>query len=95
MPKPICVKCQRFYRPQRNAVPVIEGMPTHNLALPGTREPQSWRPYKIWSADQWHCEGCGHEIVVGFGLNPRAIQHEQGFKLVLDKLVEPIVVNDC
>jgi hypothetical protein len=36
--KPICVKCQRFYRPSRNGVWFLEGMPTHNGAHPGKAE---------------------------------------------------------
>lgn len=70
MPKPACVKCQRFFRPHRNGVWVLEGKPAFNGAQPGTSDADNWKPYKMWIADLWRCEGCGTEIIYGYGHNP-------------------------
>jgi hypothetical protein len=67
MPKPACVKCQRFYRPKQNSHTVLESMPIESGATPGSTEPQQWQPYKIWSADLWECQGCGHQLLSGWG----------------------------
>ena len=47
--KPICVNCQRFYRPKKNGVFFIESMPTVSGAPAGKTAPESWKPYKLWS----------------------------------------------
>jgi hypothetical protein len=67
--KPICIPCQRFFRPHKTGFFFTEGMPVGSeSAVPsGTSRPDLWKPYKIWSGDIWKCEGCGAEIVVGFG----------------------------
>ena len=64
--KPICVPCQRFYRPKQNDYSFVEGMPTHG-AKPGTEEPDKWRPYKLWLGDLWECKGCGSLEGLGLG----------------------------
>jgi len=93
MPKPVCVPCQRFFRVEKNGFWLIEGAPTHARALPGTEELGSWKPYKIWMGDKWKCHGCGAEIVVGFGLEPVAEQHEEKFERMLAGI--DFQVNDC
>lgn len=70
MLKPICVKCQRFYRPHRNGVHVLEGKPAHPDVKPGVEQDEHWLPYKLWQSDLWKCQGCEHEIIVGSGRNP-------------------------
>lgn len=65
--KPICVPCQRFYRPEKNGFRFVEGMPINNFAPPGTARPDLWKPWKLWIGDKWKCQGCGHELVVGVG----------------------------
>ena len=70
MPKPVCVACQRFYRPYKTGQWVVEGKPIEEGAKPGLAEPHLWVPYKMWQSDKYRCEGCHHEIVVGFGLRP-------------------------
>lgn len=92
--KPICVPCQRFYRPQKNGVFFIEGMPTEN-ADAGTAEPEKWQPYKLWSGDRWACEGCGAVIIVGAGLNPVRERHHVDFKEMIKRLDATFQVNDC
>ena len=93
--KPICVPCQRFYRPSHNGVAFVEGMPKHNGASPGTAEPESWRPYKLWMGDEWTCRGCGAVIIVGTGQRPIAEHYEPEFAGKM-KSYKPITqVNDC
>jgi hypothetical protein len=69
MPKPACAKCQRFLRPLRNGVNVLETKPS-NGARPGKIDEHLWDPYKVWRGDLWHCEGCGVEIISGWGAGP-------------------------
>ena len=95
MPKPVCVKCQRFYRPKKNGYSFVEGMPKYNGAPPGTIEPDSWQPYKLWHADLWQCQGCGHEIVVGAGCDPIAEHYQPDFAKAVTVFGATLQVNDC
>ena len=95
MPKPACVKCQRFYRVHSNGVRVLEQMPTHSTALPGTAEAQNWKPYKVWLADHWRCEGCGHDLITGYGGKPLHEHYEDGFNEYLEKTHMRATINDC
>ena len=61
MPKLVCVNCQTELRPFHNETLVIETA--------------SFGAYKVWFADTWRCEGCGVEIVAGFGDNPIRSDH--------------------
>ena len=101
MPKPVCLKCQRFYRMKKGGIGIIEGMPINSAydAKPGTADPHLWTPYKIWQADLWECHGCGHELVAGFGQQPVMVQHHDGFMdhvLTYRKAFPNIPqINDC
>lgn len=94
--KPVCVPCQRFYRPKRNGFYFLEGMPIVNGAKPGKAEPGLWTPYKLWVADLWHCPDCGAEIVVGAAPFPIAEHYQPDF---LDKVewfgAAGLLVKDC
>jgi len=92
--KPICVPCQRFYRPKKNGFSFVEGMPINN-AKPGKANADKWRPYKLWSGDLWECPDCGHQIISGTGHTPIAIQHEQGFDELVKGYNATFQVNDC
>jgi hypothetical protein len=71
MPKPVCVRCQRFFRPYRNGAYVLENKPKEGRQQPkGTEAPQMWEPYKVWMCDTWVCNGCGEVIAVGFAQKP-------------------------
>lgn len=96
MLKPICVKCQRFYRPHHTGRRFVEGMPKGGSlsAAPGTSEPEQWQPYKVWSGDEWICHGCGHLIIVGTGFVPMKERHENGFSDFV-KEAKYLQVNDC
>ena len=83
--KPICVPCKLFYKPEKNGVYFIEGMPTGD----------GWKPYKIWVGDLWKCKGCGHEIISGVGHRELAIHHQVEFRAVLEGLQPEMQINDC
>lgn len=93
MPKPICVKCQRFFRPLKNDIRVLEGKPIVDGAQPGTFEPNSWAPYKVWHADLWHCKGCGTQIIVGFGQRPAMEDYKDDPEKMKAEATHR--VNDC
>lgn len=94
MLKPICVPCCRFFRPKKNGVEFVEGMPaSYPAAAPGNAEPDKWKPYKLWMGDLWRCEGCGTEIISGVGLQPIAYQHDENFKSKTKEAT--IQINDC
>lgn len=94
--KPICVPCQRFFRAKKNGFYFIEGMPKSGRPLPGTDEPERWQPYKLWSGDLYECEGCGAQIVAGFGSGPIRVKHEADFTETAIRLgATQLQVNDC
>ena len=92
--KPICVKCQRFYRVRQNGFMFIEGMPTGSVCVPpGTSHPELWKPYKLWRGDLWKCEGCGHETVSGVAWEPVAEHYQPHFKAAAAGV--ELQINDC
>lgn len=94
--KPICVPCQRFFRPKKNGFHFIEGMPKANETKPGTAEPENWAPYKMWVGDLWECPACGSQIVSGCPTFPMAEHYEAGFRnLVALHKADQFQVNDC
>ena len=96
MLKPICVKCQRFYRPHHNGRWFVEGMPIGGAGEvpPGTAAPERWKPYKVWVGDEWICHGCGHLIIVGVGRQPVREQHHDDFDHRVAQAYY-LQVNDC
>lgn len=98
MPKPICVKCQRFYRPKRTGTYFTEQMPTGATkdSPPGTAAPELWRPYKLWCGDLWECQGCGSQLIVGTGFKPIRENYDADFEEERQRLgAHKILVNDC
>lgn len=93
MPKPACVPCQRFFRPKQNGYRCTEMMPVVPDALPGTAEPEKWEPYKLWNADLWECNGCGAQIVVGWGNRPVSQDYLPNFAEALK--TSQSIINDC
>lgn len=94
--KPICVPCQRFFRCKKNDFFFIEGMPADNGAAPGNSEPEKWRPYKVWAADRWECEGCGAVILSGFAREPIAEHYQLNFAETVKRFgADQFQVNDC
>lgn len=96
MLKPVCVKCQRFFRVKKGGYYFTEGMPHGDKAQPGTIEPEKWLPYKIWVGDLYECQGCGTQIVSGFGQQPVAEHYQDGFEHTAKVLrADQLQVNDC
>lgn len=93
MPKPVCVPCQRFFRPFRNGVHLMETMPIEPDALPGMAEIDKWKPYKGWMGDLWKCQGCGAEIIIGFGKTPFIEDHRPNAATEFLRCTH--IVNDC
>lgn len=92
MPKPVCVGCERFYRPKVNGYTWIEGMPESADTPPGLAQPAGWRPYKLWSSDLWECPDCKHQIIVGHCQQPIE-KHDDRF-VGLTKNIE-LMIKDC
>jgi hypothetical protein len=94
--KPVCVPCQRFFRPAQNGFAFIEGMPNGNDVEPGLREPQNWSPYKVWMGDRWECPDCHASIVVGVGQAPVSEHYLPDFSEWVGNLqADQLQVNDC
>lgn len=70
-----------------------EQMPIATSAEPGTIDPTAWRPYKIWMADLYECQSCGHQIIAGYGVAPACEQHEPRMAEALKYVTHTI--NDC
>jgi hypothetical protein len=57
---------------------------------------EKWIPYKIWVSDLWECKKCGSQILCGHGIQPVSVQHETGFKDLIEKLrATQLEINDC
>jgi hypothetical protein len=95
MVKPICVPCQRFFRPTKNGKPFIEGMPDGNDVPPGLAAPDQWRPYKLWMGDEWGCPDCGATIIVGVGHTRIAEHYEPDFQAQVESFGATLQINDC
>lgn len=97
--KPACVKCQRFFRPKKNDFFFVEGMPAPteggHYPTPGTAEPDKWNPYKLWAADLWECEGCGAQILSGYGKQTIREHYHPDFEAVRKQLGADLQINDC
>ena len=95
--KPICVKCERFYRPKKNGTPFVEMMPKSGFKRPesGTTDRDAWEPYKLWHGDLWACQGCGHELIVGTGSAPISEHFRPDFTDQIMAWGAKLIVNDC
>lgn len=96
--KPVCVPCRRFFRMKKSGYYFIEGMPIGRDVQPGNLEPEKWQPYKLWVGDLWQCEGCGAELISGFGQQPISEHYMPEFADKKAGLVDArggIQVNDC
>jgi len=94
--KPICVPCQRFFRPKRNGFHFLEGMSTSMEAKPGKAERRKWKPYKLWVGDLWECRDCKAQIVVGVPLVEISEHYKDDFlEEVHRRNATQLQVNDC
>lgn len=75
-----------------------EGMPVPGVrrAVSGNAHPEQWTPYKVWAGDLWECEGCGAQIVSGFGRAPITEHYQPDFKDIATRVnAQRLQVNDC
>lgn len=93
--KPICVPCQRFFRPKKTGFSFIEGMPIGNDVKPGLAEPEKWVPYKLWVGDKWECPDCKAVIIVGCAHQPRAEHYQEDFPDLVKAYNAELQINDC
>jgi len=94
--KPICVKCQCFYRNIKSGFYFTEGMPKSAGTKRGHFEPENWTPYKIWAGDKFRCPICQHEIIYGTGLQPINEYYKEDFEQQRKQLgADQYQVNDC
>lgn len=94
--RPICVPCQRYFKPKKNDFWFTESMPAVDEATPGKESPEHWKPYKIWAADLYECPGCKAQILSGFAREPLREHYELDFKDMRVKLkATQFQVNDC
>lgn len=63
MPRPICVPCRRE---MKNVRPIVAQF---NARAVGDA-------YEQWHGDVHECEGCGAQVVVGYGERPSWRHHE-------------------
>lgn len=93
--KPICIPCQRFFKPKKNGFYFLEGMPLENGAPAGTAGDGKWGPYKLWCGDQFECPGCGSTMIVGTGRTPIAEHYQEDFAKLVESFGATFQVNDC
>lgn len=98
MPKPVCVPCGLFYRPEKNGYIVEEGMP-HGIRDEHGKFTEPWSSYKLWVGDKWKCHGCGNEIVVGFAGNPISEHYMGDYEALRKQLIDAgqltTFIEDC
>ena len=93
--KPVCVPCQRFFRPKKNGAPFMEMRPIQSHAEPGTAESDQWTDYKLWLGDLWECNGYGAQIIQGTGNYAIAEHYMVEFPIIKQKYPPVVNVNDC
>ena len=101
--KPVCVKCQCFYRPKKNGYIFMEMMPIFGASdevqppeeRRGTKAPHLWQPYKLWRGDLWACPECDHETVVGVAWEPISEHYMRDFAEKVKHMPPQVQINDC
>ena len=93
--KPVCVPCERFYRPKKNGLYFIEGMPLEGHPEPGLAEPEKWGPYKLWCGDLWECPTCKAQTIVGVAMQPIAEHYQPDFADRVTSFGAKLLVKDC
>jgi len=76
--RPICVKCQKEYKVEKQGV-------TTELMTTFSGKPAS---FKLYDSDLWECPVCGHQIIGGFGQRPFAQHFEENYEEILKKVGE-------
>lgn len=96
MVRPVCVPCQRLFRPSKTGRPFIEQMPVVNRPTPGASNPEQWRPYKLWWGDEYTCPGCNAIVIVNMTY-PMAEHFQPDFDVTIERCGgdDILRVNDC
>ena len=71
IPRAVCVRCRRPYKPQKNGIVVHVYERNTLTAAPIIGD----YCYSI-DADRWICPGCGHEVIIGFAMKPFNFNYE-------------------
>ncbi len=77
---PVCMKCKRECRVQKNGVYLVETMPVGDDV----------RPYRLWVGDSYRCPSCSHVVVVT-SRTAIAEHFEEGFDALCEKL-QPVTL---
>ena len=94
--KPICITCRRFFKMKKSGLAFIEGMPIKQTPPnPGLREPENWKPYKLWYGDYWECPDCNAKIIVGTGDNAISEHFKEDFSKQWSLHDAWLQINDC
>jgi DNA-directed RNA polymerase subunit RPC12/RpoP len=80
IPRAVCVKCKRDYRVTKNEVVI------HMLTGEGSY------CYSVMS-DKWACPSCGHEVLIGFALQPFVRSSQTDGKIPYNLKDEEVVVK--
>ena len=78
--RPICIKCQRFFRCKKNDYWFTEGARPSFSVMPGNAEPEKWFPYKVWAGDLYECPECKTQIISGFAREPLSESYKPDFE---------------
>lgn len=90
--KPVCVPCERFMRPKKNGFIFMEGW---QGTEPGKRDPESWKPYKLWAGDLWECPDCHAQTIVGVGARAITEHFNPEFNEIARRSGATLLVKDC
>ena len=82
----VCVPCRLFLKVKKNGVGIEEGM---------LRGDSSWGPYKLWQGDLWECDGCGAQIVRGFGRDAISEHFMPSYGAARERFQPLFRVDDC
>ncbi len=96
--KPVCVKCQCYYRPEKIGFYYTEMKPkgSGGSAIRGVHALHAWEPYKCWAGDKWKCPDCKNEIIIGTPMFPFTEHYKPDFEFLRNQhKAEQLCVNDC
>jgi hypothetical protein len=84
-----------FYKPKKNGIYFLEGMPIDPNARPCMVDDDKWADYKLWHGDLYECRGCGDQIIAGVAKLPISEHYLPNFRKVVENSNPMLRVNDC
>jgi hypothetical protein len=84
MAKLVCVKCHKFLHNKKTGIAFEEGRPVAG----------SWKPYKLFQGDLYHCRSCGFELIVP-AAQPVAEHFQEDYGKWASILRPMLLVDDC